>query len=225
MGPLTRWQKATSALKALTSGRDKKLQDARDAVCEACPQLTKKPQRNKWSGAIELAKYCKKCGCGIGGLIANMRKGQKNAWRKAVCPLKLWPGDDHRLNGQKVLQLKEINWLSAAYDQLELDLATVQMHFDDGTMPDAVNKERLGGFPQQRYHLQQLLSDPVCMARYQEMQKEQKQAQEQAQEQAGTSNVKVSKGAPASAGAAVAREIPEGEFQENLKEATAGRRQ
>ncbi len=125
--PLPTFKQVKSVVLAVRSGKDKKLQKKRDAICEKCPHLFKAVSRSRLTNKLQVDKYCGKCGCGTGPM-AGLRN-DKTAWRKATCPMKKWPGDKKRRGG---LSIKELGRLVNVYERVELHLATIQMHIDDG---------------------------------------------------------------------------------------------
>ncbi len=120
-----RLRKLISFVRAVTSGRDPKLQAQRDAICQDCDQFHERPVKSIWGKWIMQA-YCKACGCGSNPM-ANIRGG-KNGFVKLSCPLWKWPGDAEG----KGLTLRDANALHGARDRLESSLATVQSLIDRG---------------------------------------------------------------------------------------------
>lgn len=134
-------QQVKSFLVAITSGRDKKLQAARDAICDVCPEYVEQPTKTilgKW----KMKGFCKACGCGARSL-ADIRAG-KNALRKTKCPLGKWPGDAESMG----LTLKEVNALFGARDRLEYNMAIVQNNIDKQKPLDAAVQASIFGHPQ-----------------------------------------------------------------------------
>ncbi len=135
-------QKAVSFLRAVTSGKDKKLQDQRDAICNACDQFIERPAKNAWGKWI-MQGFCKACGCGMRSM-ADMKRG-KNAYRKMKCPRGYWPGDAE----SKGLTLKEANTLYGAFDRLEYNMALVQCSIDKQKPLDPAAQASIFGQPPQ----------------------------------------------------------------------------
>ncbi len=134
-------QKTVSFLRAVTSGRDKKLQAERDAICDGCDQYTERPTKSilgKW----KMQGFCKACGCGARSM-ADM-KGGKNAFVNMTCPLAKWPGDAESLG----LTLKEVNTLFGARDRLEYNMALVQNNIDKQKPLDPAVQASIFGQPQ-----------------------------------------------------------------------------
>ncbi|MCH8851610.1 MAG: hypothetical protein IID41_03045 [Planctomycetes bacterium] len=136
-------QKIISFLRAYLGGRDKKLQAARDKICNACDQFVEHPIKNMW-GKWKMVGHCKACGCGMKS-IADIRNG-KNAMVKAACPEWKWPGD---IKG-KGLTLRDVNALFGARDRLEYNLATVQNNIDKGKPLDQAMIAQIYGQPPQQ---------------------------------------------------------------------------
>lgn len=113
----------TSFLRAVTSGKDKKLQAERDAICNACDQFVEHPVKNAWGKWI-MQGFCKACGCGMRSM-ADINKG-KHAHRSMRCPLLKWPGDAESAG----MTLKEVNALFGAKERLEYNMATIQSLID-----------------------------------------------------------------------------------------------
>ncbi len=133
-------QKIVSLVRAVLSGRDKKLQAERDAICVECDQYVERPVKSIWGKWIMQA-YCKACGCGT-GLLANMKSG-KNALRKVKCPKKKWPGDAE----SEGLTLHQVNILFGAKDRLEYNMALVQSSIDRQKPLDPLVQASIFGQP------------------------------------------------------------------------------
>ena len=135
-------QKAVSFLRAVTSGRDKKLQAERDAICNGCDQFFERPAKNMLGKWI-MQGFCKACGCGMRSM-ADMKRG-KNAYRKMKCPRGYWPGDAK----SEGLTLKEANTLYGAFDRLEYNMALVQCSIDKQKPLDPAAQTAIFGQPPQ----------------------------------------------------------------------------
>lgn len=131
-----------SFLRAVTSGKDRKLQAERDKVCNGCDQFTERPVKNLW-GKWRMAGHCKACGCGAKS-FADINKG-KHVWRDMTCPQLKWPGDAKDVG----LSLQDANTLFNARDRLEYNLATVQNLIDKGKPMDPATQAQVFGQPQQ----------------------------------------------------------------------------
>lgn len=128
-------------LRAKLSGKDKKLQAKRDAICDACPEYVEHPAKNIF-GKWRMQGFCKACGCGA-RKMADM-KGGKNAHRDMKCPKGKWPGDAESMG----LTIKEVNALYGAKDRLEYNMATVQNLIDKGKPLDPQTQAQIYGQPQ-----------------------------------------------------------------------------
>ena len=129
-----------SFLRAITSGKDKKLQAERDAICNACDQFVEHPAKNVWGKWI-MQGFCKACGCGMRSM-ADINKG-KHAARKMKCPLLKWPGDAESAG----MTLKEVNALYGAKERLEYNMALVQNHIDKQKPLDPATQASIYGQP------------------------------------------------------------------------------
>ncbi len=121
-------QKLATLARAIRSGRDKKLQAARDAVCEACDKFEVKAHRTL-SGKLKITGHCQVCGCGARSM-ADIYKG-KHAWRDMFCPQWKWPGDAEG----KGISLHGANTLFNMRDSLQESAALLQHYADKGLTP------------------------------------------------------------------------------------------
>lgn len=112
-----------SFVRAITSGRDSKLQAERDEICRGCDQYHERPVKSI-SGKWRMEAHCKACGCGA-KRIADITRG-KHAWVNMTCPQNKWPGDQERTG----ISLKQANALFGARDRCEYNLASVQSLID-----------------------------------------------------------------------------------------------